>query len=475
MKRSCKPTLTKGIFKLTMRAGLLAAAFALLLPGQALAQISSCNASVNISVADQLYVLNEPIGITVSIGAGQVLDNDEPGHLDIPEFTYDLDCAESGLPGCTDAGNTVFFDENSVTTDCTDENDDPIVFQTSRVDDRVTFTPSPGQYIRNESEQTCDVNFEVTVTALAPDNTEREIIEIGGFASTGDSAGFCNDDMTQTTGASGVVRFSLATTNATFWVTKDFLDDNPLPVDVHLRCDTGLPLEQSFTITDPAVDGQWPGVAFVVKAFEAGAMNCQVYEEPVPAGYEASYVAGVGDGVAGDVYAVNEGGEDDGCWFEAVDSGGFTCEITDTPLPGEFTVTKYWEIAGAEGDEVIEAASVEISCDDTIISLNGVDLQVATDSIEVLLEGNGDFATIEVDTTDGTANCWAFEDVMQSGVESDDSDCASRPIPAGGSSSCEIYNTVFFEGIPTLDPRGLAILAVLMLGVGLAGYRRFVA
>lgn len=475
MMRSCKPTLQKGIIDTIRKAGAVAVAGVCLLPGQALAQgINSCNPALNVSVADQIYLINEPVAITVSIGAGEVLTNGSPGYLDIPEFTYDLDCDEADLPGCTPAGNTVVFDENSVTTNCTDENDAAIVFQTSVNGNTVTFTPSPGQYIRNDSDTTCDVNFDVTVTAVADDNPLREIVEIAGFASTGEAAGICDNG--DTAGAEAVVRFALASTSSTFWVTKDFLDDNDLPVTVHLRCNTGLPLEQSFEITDPAVNGQWPGVAFVVKAFQPGAMDCQVYEDPIPAGYAESYAAGVDGGVAGDVFEVNDQeGDDNGCFFEAVDSGGFTCEITDAPLPGEFTVTKFWEISGAEGDDVFEVANVDISCDDTILSLNGLPLLIASNSIQVQLEGDGDSATIEVDTTDGTANCSASEDVSQSGVESDDSDCASRPIPAGGSSSCEIYNTVFFEGIPTLDPRGLAIMAVLMLGVGLVGYRRFVA
>jgi len=33
---------------------------------------------------------------------------------------------------------------------------------------------------------------------------------------------------------------------------------------------------------------------------------------------------------------------------------------------------------------------------------------------------------------------------------------------------------VFFEGIPTLNHYGMAILALLMLGVGFVGFRRFV-
>jgi hypothetical protein len=33
---------------------------------------------------------------------------------------------------------------------------------------------------------------------------------------------------------------------------------------------------------------------------------------------------------------------------------------------------------------------------------------------------------------------------------------------------------VFFEGIPTLSQYGMAIMALLMLGVGFVGFRRFV-
>ena len=46
------------------------------------------------------------------------------------------------------------------------------------------------------------------------------------------------------------------------------------------------------------------------------------------------------------------------------------------------------------------------------------------------------------------------------------------PVAAGDEIACEIVNTVFFEGIPTLNQYGMAILALLMLGVGLVGFRR---
>jgi hypothetical protein len=40
-------------------------------------------------------------------------------------------------------------------------------------------------------------------------------------------------------------------------------------------------------------------------------------------------------------------------------------------------------------------------------------------------------------------------------------------------SNAEFTNTVFFEGIPTLSQYGLALMALLMLGVGMVGFRRF--
>ncbi|NNJ79124.1 MAG: IPTL-CTERM sorting domain-containing protein, partial [Xanthomonadales bacterium] len=39
---------------------------------------------------------------------------------------------------------------------------------------------------------------------------------------------------------------------------------------------------------------------------------------------------------------------------------------------------------------------------------------------------------------------------------------------------CDVEGTVFFEGIPTLSQYGMAIMVLLMLGVGFVGMRRFV-
>ena len=86
---------------------------------------------------------------------------------------------------------------------------------------------------------------------------------------------------------------------------------------------------------------------------------------------------------------------------------------------------------------------------------------------------DGEYINVTVDTLGGSAWCHASESVQDSGVEATN-DCGARYINAGGSDSCTFVNTVFFEGIPTLSQYGLAIMALLMLGMGFVGMRRFV-
>ena len=66
------------------------------------------------------------------------------------------------------------------------------------------------------------------------------------------------------------------------------------------------------------------------------------------------------------------------------------------------------------------------------------------------------------------------EDIFDDSVEVDTSDCASLHVAIASGDSCTVTNTVFFEGIPTLNQYALAILALLILGVGFVGFRRFV-
>jgi hypothetical protein len=69
--------------------------------------------------------------------------------------------------------------------------------------------------------------------------------------------------------------------------------------------------------------------------------------------------------------------------------------------------------------------------------------------------------------------CNVWDTVQDSAVETK-TDCGPMAISPGNGNSCTFYYTVFFEGIPTLSQYGLAIMALLMLGVGFVGFRRFV-
>jgi hypothetical protein len=432
-----------------------------MLPGVLTAQVLDCPATFNADTAeDILYFINEPIGIELEFGVGQISGG---SYLDIDQFTYHLDCQPGDVfPDCTSAGNTVQFVGN-VVSDCQDEDGADITFDAQVAGGVVTFVPEnpPSETIRIPEGTSCSVTFDIMVTGVSGDNEEKEIFELTGFV---DSDAQCDNEVTA--GVGSQVIFSLSAARTVFWVTKDFSDDNPLPVDVHLVCDTGLPLIQEFTITDPAVGGQWPIVGFVVREYEFGELGCHVFEDPIPEGYTPSYEAGADDGIG----VVSDDGE--GCYFEEVVNGEFTCHITNDADPAEFTVTKYWVIDGAVGEEVIEEAEVGVKCSSQILSVDGVPND-EPGNVYTNLIGDGDSVTVTADTSEGPTTCSAWENIYASEVESSD-DCGPRAIPAGGSSSCTITNTVFFEGIPTLSQYGLALMALLMLGVGVVGLRRFV-
>jgi hypothetical protein len=180
-------------------------------------------------------------------------------------------------------------------------------------------------------------------------------------------------------------------------------------------------------------------------------MDCDVTETGSPDGYAVMY--------------------DDCSWDNVLSADAHNCVISNVANAATFTVTKVWEIfTGGGGNAVLEAVPVSIFCDNQIAGGYFDDLNERWYISDVL--GNGDSLTATVNTILGPAHCWAEELVIASGVESED-DCGLRTIQAGESSSCTFTNTVFFEGIPTLSQYGLAILALLMLGVGMVGFRRF--
>jgi hypothetical protein len=257
--------------------------------------------------------------------------------------------------------------------------------------------------------------------------------------------------------------------SARFQVSKAFTDGYDDDVLVRITCDDGLPLQNDKVIS--------PGnpVTFVVTDFEAGAMNCTVTEGDA-AGYLATYSAG------GDSQSVDDNLDAPGCHFIGVGSGDEnTCAVTNTPAPVDVRINKQWFIDGAVGDDVIPFAELTLFCDSPIVDGQHEYGDMPVDQ-ELFInggnwykefEGIGDQTyTAQVIPKRPSTRCWVVEGDQPSGVETENG-CKNIVVSVGNGDTCTITNTVFFEGIPTLSQYGLALMALLMLGMGMVGFRRF--
>lgn len=250
--------------------------------------------------------------------------------------------------------------------------------------------------------------------------------------------------------------------NTLFRVTKDFSDDNDALVKVSIKCNTGLPLESSFMISEFN-----DGVGFVVDSFEPGSMNCEISEEMAPAGYTGTFVASGGDtGVADSITS-----DANGCYFEGVVGGEFSCMLTNTLDQVDLLVYKEW-VGGADdfGGVTSLEATANYHCYNVLDAPDGN----SGDQVGALMFTGDDEESIALyPSWLGDSWCRVDEVNVDSGVEHDDSECRNVPVTPGNGGSCTIYNSVFFEGIPTLSRNGLLILILLALGAGAIGIRRF--
>ncbi len=264
--------------------------------------------------------------------------------------------------------------------------------------------------------------------------------------------------------------------NATFTVTKDFDDNNPMGVEVTLECNTGLPLQQTGTVHDPDATlspGQFTELEFVVVDFNPGDMDCDI-SETVPVGYDQSYFADFGDdGVANAVFD-----DADGCHYEGIESADFVCEITNELDLVEIVVNKEW-IDDNPGYDLPTIVDITIHCNAPVF---GIGLPIEVDSGN---QTNGSYYTWSqfIDPTfpgvfgiypdwDGSTECFVTEE-PEAGVEADVSDCADISVAPGVGAECTVVNTRLYAGIPTLSQYGLMLMALLMLGVGAVAFRRY--
>jgi hypothetical protein len=253
----------------------------------------------------------------------------------------------------------------------------------------------------------------------------------------------------------------------TFTVTKDFTDDNPMEVEVKLDCNTGLILDQEKLIAE----GEY--VEFIVTDFTPGNLTCHV-RETVPNGYTPDYQSGTN----GEFIADSVSDDAQGCHFEEVESGLFTCHIVNTPLPVEIEIEKEWVIEGMTGD-VDTYFELALQCDSEIIGgteggCAWIDQPVSEiyQSWCLILTGNGPTTFYpEVVPKQPSTHCTVAERALNYAVEVENG-CTDLEVSAGQGTSCVVTNTVFFEGIPTLSELGKLLMILMVLGTGLMVYRR---
>jgi hypothetical protein len=254
---------------------------------------------------------------------------------------------------------------------------------------------------------------------------------------------------------------------STFLVTKAYSDSNTTPVEVTLACNGGLPLEQNFTIA--------PGspVTFTLTDFIPGSVQCEVTESGGPGNYGPSYDNGT------TISATS-------CVFDTVLSGGsYSCAITNSPATFDFVVDFDWDDTAAEATgsvdvnlyctNVVDAMGV-VNTSTQASPLNPYTATAATDDEFVWMDVG---AANDDEDTDGKplnpTTCWAM--VPEGGIDDgavEVTGCDPFTVKFGDAeANCTMTASVFFEGIPTLDRYGLALMALLMLGVGFVGYRRF--
>ena len=306
----------------------------------------------------------------------------------------------------------------------------------------------------------------VIFAVMLDDPWPYEVLEVLNTASIADD-GSNGEDPTPDNNADAVSTQVGGPT--TFRVTKQFTDGNPMDVEVTITCNAGLPLTQTAKISEDKL------VTFSMTSFTAAEMDCDI-TEVAPPGYTPVYTAGLTDSGFADAYSDDA----QGCHFEGVAFGGFTCDITNTPDPVQIAIEKDWNIDGIGGLSVDTRYLLTLYCDSEILEADAEcplldDLRTRARFGGWCRQFSGDDSAIhiaEVVPAYPSSHCMVLETSMSSAVEVDNG-CLDIELSAGNGTSCLITNTVFFEGIPTLSQYGLALLGLLMLATGMFGFRRY--
>ena len=252
---------------------------------------------------------------------------------------------------------------------------------------------------------------------------------------------------------------------AEFVVQKRFADGNDIsPVTLSLSCNTGLPLKQSITVLPNAgVFGPYE-VNFIVESFDDTQLSCTVTEEPL-AGYTSSYSC-LG------ASACQAAQSSESCTFSGVTIGSENlCQVQNYPNPVAITINKQW-LFEAEELALIDRAEITLQCNNAWDGNGEGSPKSMSWSWDI--EGNTQLNAEVYPDFAGTTACRVTESTLESAVESSN-DCAQwSTINIGqGGKTCNVINTVFLEGIPTLGYYGKLLFALLLLVTGVAATRRW--
>ena len=248
-----------------------------------------------------------------------------------------------------------------------------------------------------------------------------------------------------------------------FRVTTRFDDGNTGEITVHISCNGGLPLSQSFNISagNP--------VEFVVSSVQSEeGPNCHIWQEP-GLGYITTYDNEPCSTLAfGGCSVDNSDTPSQGCYFTDVFPGEGEqpeCSIDNVLQAVPFTVGTVWQPQGQLTGIPLDA-STTVECSNTA---SGQADSWSWDS-------DGDHsATVDVyPRWQGDTACTVSQLLLANGgIES--SGCTDNFAfePGDAEQSCTRVNAVFYEGIPTLHTMGLILMALLIMGTGAIGFRRY--
>ena len=229
------------------------------------------------------------------------------------------------------------------------------------------------------------------------------------------------------------------TTTATFPTNLDITNGAMDTLNVELTCNNGTPLVQDFDL------GNGDSVTFSVQNIDIATAACSIALSGVDAGYQVADTVDC-DWAAGELTDVN------------------TCDLVVEPIA---TAVLVFTSVDTGGDASIDPAF------ETVISCMNVSPTTGPNFIDVTVtDTSGAFSANWYADPDGGTDCTVDMTGVDSAVEGDS--CAFSFDVGDAEAGCDVEGTVFFEGIPTLSQYGMAVMVLLMLGVGFVGFRRFV-